>query len=48
MAIRIDKERDDMPWMIGMLAKMMILLFDSGRIDMLEDVGIDKAVMIFG
>jgi len=36
-----------MPWVVRMLAKVVILLFDLTRIYGFEDVCIDEAIMIF-
>jgi hypothetical protein len=47
VAVRIDQNGGDMPWVVRMLAKVVILLFDLTRIYGFEYVCIDEAIMIF-
>ena len=46
MTVGIDQDRYDQPRMVGMLAKMVILLFQLRCIDMLEDIFKNETVVI--
>lgn len=48
MTVSIDKDRYDQSWMVGILTKVVILLFHFSRVDVLEDILKNEAVMIRG
>ena len=48
MAISVDQDSDNELRGVGVLTKVVILLFDFRRIDALQDGFINKAVMVFG
>ena len=47
VAIGIDQDRYYQSWVVGILAKMVILLFDFRGVDVLADVFKNEAVMIW-
>ncbi|USE38427.1 hypothetical protein [Endozoicomonas sp. SCSIO W0465] len=47
MAIGIDQDRYNQSWVVGILAKMVILLFHFRGVDMLEDIFKNEAIMIW-
>ena len=47
MTVCVDQNRYDQSWVVGILAKMVILLFHFRGVDVLEDIFKNEAVMIW-